>query len=65
MPAFEPTEFPRLDPIDARCAEVAEHAALARTPLYDATRELLADLAELAAVETVEDIAYVYGEGWK
>lgn len=49
------------DPIDARCAEVTEHAALARTPLYDATRELLADLAELAAVETVEDVRWLWG----
>lgn len=61
MSAFEPTEFPRLDPIDARCAEVADHAALARTPLYEATRALLADLAELAAVDSVDDVAYLWG----
>lgn len=27
-------------------------------------QRIVHDLAELAAVETVADIAYVYGEGW-
>jgi len=32
------------------------------TPEHDATRDLMADLAELRAVETVEDALYLFGE---